>query len=35
MKTITSKDNPVYKSACRLTRKKYRDDARHVSDRRR
>ena len=27
MKTITSKDNPVYKSACRLTRKKYRDDA--------
>lgn len=26
MKTITSKDNPIYKAACRLTRKKYRDE---------
>lgn len=26
MKTITSKDNPLYKAACRLTRKKYRDE---------
>ena len=26
MKTITSKDNPIYKGAVRLTRKKYRDE---------
>lgn len=26
MKTITSKDNPIYKAACRLTKKKYRDE---------